>query len=421
MNRDKGILLGIEYNSPLSKYRYEKITRIVKLLAPSDPVKVDYTLVLDTYYSLYLPAPVVDEKADRGDNWVVVKSILETTWGRGIRSRTVLDSAMSTLTTSLILSKLRERGSGSMSSDINESIDDSVFKHSDVNNILRDISRDVEDVYRLKLILGGSKPGYLSVYSIEEYGLELLRLIQETDVKEILKVLKGIRYEDIVASRKPRVFKKGEKVGYELGSDIERMSPRNLLYGEEVFDARLLQGKLLLYSKVIDESTGTIYVLLDKSGSMEGEKITWAKAVSLALYIKAIKSGKRFYVRVFDNQPHDLVKITGNPGGRDAIRVFEYIARVKSAGGTDITRALMTALSDLEKENYVESSIVLVTDGVDRVARRDLGERFRKTKTSLITVMVKGDNESLAYISREYLRVVKLEPSDVLKVVKVVD
>jgi uncharacterized protein with von Willebrand factor type A (vWA) domain len=152
---------------------------------------------------------------------------------------------------------------------------------------------------------------------------------------------------------------------------------------------------------------------------MEGEKIKWAKALALAVYTKCVRSKRAFYIRFFNSQPHQLRGVSERPSYLDAIKLFEYIAKMRSAGGTDITRALMTALRDLERLKR-SPTLVLVTDGIDRVAERPLEEALARTGVELLVVMIKGDNESLKALANHYFKVVKLEDREILRVVRLV-
>ncbi|MEM1612161.1 MAG: VWA domain-containing protein [Desulfurococcaceae archaeon] len=420
MKTEKGVLKGIEYESPLVKYRGSKVSRLARLLLLGGDARIDPLLAVDVYYSLYLPAPVIDEDAQNQLCRAVVQALIQTSEGRRLRARTILDQVLSTITAALYLAKLHERYSwiNGRRQDATTSINEVLVEAKELTG---EVESDIEALSRVRLALEGFEPGTLSVFSLEDYSLELIRLAKEADVRRILDVISGLKYWSTVTSRKYRPFKKGGKMGYELGSDVERMSPKNLIYGEDAFYAKLVQGRLLLYNKVLEESAGPIYVLLDKSGSMEGEKITWAKAVALALYIKAVRSRCEYYIRFFDSQPYGLVRVGKTPRSSEAVRVFEYVARIKGAGGTDITRALVTALSDLDEGKVAGSSIVLITDGIDRVMERPIKEGLKRTRASLITVMVKGDNKSLAALSKEYLKVVKLNREEIVKVVKAVE
>ncbi|MEM0368547.1 MAG: hypothetical protein QXN57_03795 [Desulfurococcaceae archaeon] len=67
------------------------------------------------------------------------------------------------------------------------------------------------------------------------------------------------------------------------------------------------------------------------------------------------------------------------------------------------------------------ATLVLITDGVDRVSEKPIREGLRKTQSSLITVMIKGDNWNLKVLSKEYLKAVKLDGVEILRVIKAVD
>jgi len=287
--------------------------------------------------------------------------------------------------------------------------------------IVEDTLREVSEVYQLRVLLEGSEPGSFSIESIEEYSLELIRLARQADIQLLLKSLSGISIPGYTRSTRKIRSRRGEKIGFEIGRDLERIATRELLVDEDLFLYRLLQGQLLLYSKYIEESSGPVYVLVDKSGSMEGEKIKWAKILILALLNKSLKEKREFYIRFFDSQPHGLRYLSKKPKMKDVTSLFEYIARMKNAGGTDISRALVTALRDLIEKRIQHASIVLVTDGIDRITERTLREALKKTSSRLITVMIKGDNESLKRISTIYLKAVELSQSEVIRVVKAID
>lgn len=420
MINGKGALKGLDYGNPLVKYRSEKVARLTRILLSSSSAEISSALAADTYYSLYLPAPVVDEESPNSTCKLIVNTLTQTNEGQRLRAKTVLDPLMSAIAAALYLSKLYEKYPGNtakrqtLSTGLEEPL------HGYVEKLVNEVLSEVEQLTRVRLAIEGLEPGTLSVFSLEDYSLELLKLAREADIKKILEILLGIKYLGSTASRKYIPFKRGEKAGYELGSDVERMSPRNLLYDEDVFYVKLAQGRLLLYSKVIEESMGPIYVLMDKSGSMEGEKITWAKAVALALYIRAVRGRREFYARFFDSQPYDLVKVSRNPKLSEAAKVFEYIARIKSAGGTDITRALITAITDFEERRVHGGSIVLITDGIDRVLERPVRDGLKRVHALLVTVMVKGDNKNLEAISKRYLKVVRLDRDDILRVIEAV-
>lgn len=412
----RGALEGLDYSSPLVKYRGEKVLRIARLFLQRDP-PVDYVFAADVFYAFYLPAPILREDVECSSKPVVL-SILTSHIGVYLRSKTVLDVLASTLASSLLMSYLFEKQA---STAAGESREPGVSMGiEDAEHVLAEVARQVEVADKVRLLVGGLEPGVGSDLTLEDYSVELLRLAREADVREVLKVLGGVKRWELASSSKYTMAKRGEKLGYVLGHDVERLSPRSLAYPDEVFYARFAEGKLLLYEKGIRLSRSPIYVLVDKSGSMNGEKIVWAKAVAMALYIKATRSSRDFYVRFFDSEPHPPLKAEHARRASSGIQVLSYIARVKSSGGTDITKAISAALSDAEREKLKELSIVVVTDGIDRVNEKLVLEKLKSTNSRLISVMVKGDNQSLRKISAHYFRVEKLSQKEILKVVKTI-
>ena len=129
-------------------------------------------------------------------------------------------------------------------------------------------------------------------------------------------------------------------------------------------------------------------VLIDKSGSMGGEKIEWAKAVAVSLLMDSRTD--RVKVLFFDSQPHEPIDLS-----RDFAKALRSILSVEAGGGTSIDAALKKA--DETAPGYTS---ILITDGEDRVSYRP--------RNDLVASMIKGDNEDLREISRKYIRVEEL-------------
>jgi uncharacterized protein with von Willebrand factor type A (vWA) domain len=414
----RGALRGVDYNSPLTKYRASRVKRLAEALSESS-LRLDEVVFADAYYAFYLPAPVVDEESTSALCRVLVESVLTSSVGQKVRAKTVLEPLLSTISAALFISELTkqvslkstlERGSGTSTRSVQEA----------VQRALESTSSELDRVVAVKRVIEGLEPGTLSVFSTEDYGLDLLRLARNADVEAILRALEGLSAWDLGSHRDYVASKRGEKMGFELGSDVERLAPRSLAYPDELFYVRFIQRRLLLYTKVVARRPGEIYVLVDKSGSMSGDKMLWAKAVTLALYMRALRERREFSVRFFDSQPYSLHSVKKRPRVSEVVALFEYIARVKSSGGTDITRALLTALQDISSKRSTENTIILITDGIDRVAEKPIRLMLEKTRSRLVAVMIMGDNKSLENLADEYLRVVKLDQRDILRVIRAV-
>ncbi|MGD9714774.1 MAG: VWA domain-containing protein, partial [Thermomicrobiales bacterium] len=109
-----------------------------------------------------------------------------------------------------------------------------------------------------------------------------------------------------------------------------------------------------------------IVVVLDTSGSMEGEKIEQAKA-ALTYVLGQLEEGDRFTivefstgVRLFDNE---LL------GVEDVQEAIDWVERLDATGGTDINAALTQAMDLIDRER--PSYVLFLTDGLPTEGETD--------------------------------------------------
>ncbi len=429
---DRGVLRSINYSDPVVKYRGSKVLRLVSILSDKKKIDLDTYMAIDVFYTFYLPYPILDDpgKIPRKKimDYKIIDSMLKSAYIHDLRSRTVADNLLSSVAASVFITELQSlldrlkkeahklhRGPGK--SEVSEEIERDIRRS--VEKAMANALSDVENVKKLRNLVEGQQPGNVSMMAYEEYAPQLIKLARNTEVRKVLELLMGIKPWTINISRKKHRYKHGEIMGYEVGKDIERIVTSTLALPDELFYLRLMEGKLLLYQKVLTQSLGPLYCLLDKSGSMDGIKMTWAKAVVLSLYMRAVKEHREFYFRFFDSVPYPLAKIDRKPKAKQVLKLLEYIARVKGSGGTDISRAIILATNDIRSGVVRETSdIVLITDGVDRIAEQLVTYNLKKSKARLITVMIMGDNKSLRKISTKYFTVTKLSKEDMLQVVE---
>jgi hypothetical protein len=141
---EKGCLKGIDYNSPLVKYRGEKVSRLVSLISGKTIKKPSETLAADIYYALYLPAPVVNESSEPSLNKEVVESLVQTNTGLKLRSKTTLDKVVSTIAASIYIIKLHENipqpSDPSHGQGLNNIVDKNKFEDI-INETLTDVEK----------------------------------------------------------------------------------------------------------------------------------------------------------------------------------------------------------------------------------------------------------------------------------------
>lgn len=118
-----------------------------------------------------------------------------------------------------------------------------------------------------------------------------------------------------------------------------------------------------------DDVSKNIVLVLDKSGSMRGEKMEQARN-ALLYVLKNISPNDHFAVVLYDSQiqsfRESLVPATNE--NRDA--AIAFVKQMEASGGTNIDGALDTAFRTL-KDNERPSYIVFLTDGEPTVGERD--------------------------------------------------
>ncbi|AEE95033.1 von Willebrand factor type A domain protein [Acidianus hospitalis W1] len=449
-----GFLIGIDYDDPIVKYRGDRILYTLKKISGKDS-NIDPDFLVDTYYVHYLPLPILKSKSEISQVDAIKYALLDMTLSSDLvlknRNYSIANSAVSmALSVSYIqnlieeLERIRRTSQSAEEREAAEQILNGLMKGSQgkeggeqkeqqgqttdaTKKLLKQVhekalskaAEDANAVRSMQRIVGGNGAGTGSVLNFEGDVHEVLRLARNTEIKKILEFLSGIPKLGSLTKKKTTRYSKGELYGYEEGSDLERIVPSELAMPEDLFYVRLAESQLLLYQKQIKESLGPIYLLLDKSGSMDGEKILWAKAVALALYSRARRENRDFYLRFFDNIPYPLIKVIKNAKSKDVIKMIEYIGKIRGGGGTDISRSVISACEDI-KEGHVKgvSEVIILTDGEDKIAETTVRRSLKDANATLISVMIRGDNADLRRISDTYLVVYKLDQNDLLKVVE---
>jgi len=156
--------------------------------------------------------------------------------------------------------------------------------------------------------------------------------------------------------------------------------PKNFI-DDEITEIKMLNGSFITFAK--KSNIDGYYVLLDKSGSMGGEKIMNARAITFALGLLAKQRRLKFMFRFFDDNVYDLIDKLN-------IENLAKIGSVDANGGTCISCALNKALEDLR--NMKEFVIIIITDGEDEFAIEPLANAIKNGKHKLISVLI--GNES---------------------------
>jgi uncharacterized protein with von Willebrand factor type A (vWA) domain len=210
------------------------------------------------------------------------------------------------------------------------------------------------------------------------------------------------------------------------GNDISRVLPSEIsllasdktkiLFYQKYVEKRLMQYELRGTEKV---AKGAIICLIDNSGSMQGSRELWAKAVGLALLDVAHKQKRDFYGIHFSSA-HDKLQEFWFPQGdtSDLNKVLDF-AEYFYGGGTDFEKPLSRAVEVLEAQMNNESTqkgdIILITDGECHVSDEWLS-RFDNAREEigfrLFGTLIGGYGRLLREISDVYVTIQDLTQGD---------
>ncbi|MBI2425032.1 MAG: VWA domain-containing protein [Candidatus Hydrogenedentes bacterium] len=130
-----------------------------------------------------------------------------------------------------------------------------------------------------------------------------------------------------------------------------------------------------------------LLAIMDRSGSMQGEKLTLAKEAARAT-LDVLGPMDQVGVLAFDSQPLWVVEME-SAGNR--IGIQDTISRLESGGGTYIYPALEAGLAALQEVNAAVKHVILLTDGQSQPGDyQGIVERMRFNRITVSTVAV-GD------------------------------
>ncbi len=192
----------------------------------------------------------------------------------------------------------------------------------------------------------------------------------------------GLRERTLPAMRASQ-----EVVDFIQGGDVARalageLSSFAMEEREDLFYAKVVTHSLLIYELWRrEEEPRAVYLCIDNSGSMAGEKEVWAKASALALAHLALAEDRPVEVVLFGDAADPLRVVAMHPTD-DASTRLEKLLDVASyflGGGTDFVKPLSHVLDTLEAGHHTGSDLLFVSDGLCPIPE-DFVRRFREAK-----------------------------------------
>lgn len=409
---EPNISVGIYKYGDYSAYGKRALSKINKTIEKLEGLRLPpelHQLALETFYSLYLYNTELANHVSKDQSLQnladITKPLREDF---ELRSHTVYNEMLSIIITAKIMAELirnsEEYGDKDSTQDsgdkgqkplrLRDMPNDDVARENAKNLVTEcvaklkkeEVEKDSNIVNAIKS-LGAGKTGH-----ILEFGdkIDMYKLLREKPVftKYVLEAITTLKKGRGTAGGSTKF------AGYRNMQSFEELKYIRLTehaYPDDVKYYRILTKKVNV-KKFKEDDRGAkkrrYVVLIDKSYSMAGEKLDWARAVAVSLLVESKTDD--VMVGFFDSEPYEIESVT-----RDIKTALEKILSVRGGGGTSIDLALEKA--DKTVEN---ATIVLITDGEDTVTYKPMNE--------LISIMIQGDNEYLRQISKKYIRVDEL-------------
>jgi len=208
-----------------------------------------------------------------------------------------------------------------------------------------------------------------------------------------------------VSKYHPKPSYRGNIVGFNYTGDVSKVVPTeiSLLNNPQtqmLFYHKFAEKQLLSYNYVMNLDgksnkktiKGPVVMAIDTSFSMAGKNEKIAKTVAFAIAQTALKEKRKCFLISFSSSIAvlDLSSFSGEKG---LTTLTDFLCQSFN-GGTDIEPCVTVALNQLEKKNYANSDILIISDFIMRDFEKKTKERIEKQKkngTKLYSLLIGKD------------------------------
>ena len=372
----------------------------LRLLLAESEVPLAQQLAFDLFCSFYKyfvklrsPAEIAPECQGHRD---LLGRALELREHEKLRAFTRLKPVETALATELVLDALLKEMAqvppASEDAGAGGEARDSLFESAEgvttqrLREVMKDAREDLQSVTEL-IAAWSSGPGQETRLPAE-LKLRLMRDVVRNPRLRMIALLFG-RYRRLGLRERtlPAMRASQEVVDFIQGGDVARalageLSSFAMEEREDLFYAKVVTHSLLIYELWRrEEEPRAVYLCIDNSGSMAGEKEVWAKASALALAHLALAEDRPVEVVLFGDAADPLRVVSMRPND-DASTRLEKLLDVASyflGGGTDFVKPLSHVLDALETGHHTGSDLLFVSDGLCPIPE-DFVRRFRGAK-----------------------------------------
>src|SRR5437899_3232621 len=266
-----------------------------------------------------------------------------------------------------------------------------------LREVLKDAREDLESV--TELVAAWSAGAGQETRLPSELKLRLMRdIVRNPRLRMIARLFGRYRRLGLRERTLPALRASQEVVDFVQGGDVARalageLSSFAMEEREDLFYSKVVTRSLLIYELWRrEEEPRAVYLCIDNSGSMAGEKEVWAKASALALAHLALAEDRPVEVVLFGDAADPLRVVSMRPTD-DASTRLEKLLDVASyflGGGTDFVKPLSHVLAAIEAEHRRGNDLLFVSDGLcpipDEFIRefRDAKARYDLRMTSVL-------------------------------------
>src|SRR6059036_2445574 len=255
-----------------------------------------------------------------------------------------------------------------------------------LREVLKDAREDLQTV--TELVAAWSAGAGQETRLPSELKLRLMRdIVRNPRLRMIARLFGRYRRLGLRERTLPAMRASQEVVDFVQGGDVARalageLSSFAMEEREDLFYSKVVTRSLLIYELWRrEEEPRAVYLCIDNSGSMAGEKEVWAKASALALAHLALAEDRPVEVVLFGDAADPLRIVSMRPSDDSSTRLEKLldVASYFLGGGTDFVKPLSHVLEAIETGHHTGNDLLFVTDGLCPIPE-EFVRRFREAK-----------------------------------------
>jgi uncharacterized protein with von Willebrand factor type A (vWA) domain len=248
----------------------------------------------------------------------------------------------------------------------------------------------------------GTDPGELQRIPAEEKLALAQRIRSSSKLKQLSELVGRFQRIAIHKQKTKAAHASDEVVGIELGSDLARVLPVELAklhhpVLKREFYKKFTERELMQYRMdgKKPEGKGPILCMVDSSGSMQGSRELWSKAVALGLLLIARRQKRHIVVGHFGNADvyQDWMFREGKAPPQELLDCAELFFN----SGTNYQRPLEEILKHIETSEFKKADLIFITDGECNIPaefQKKFNEAKKMKEFRVYSVLIGSTNDS---------------------------